>query len=109
MIAYCGINCSDCQIRLATKADSEESRIEVAKAWSQKFGWNLKPADINCEGCLSEGGRLFNYCETCGVRQCAGQKAVETCADCAEYGCRLSGNWRLRPNRIWKKFEKSFN
>ena len=47
MIAYCGIKCSDCQIQLATKDDSEESRIEVAKTWSEKFGWNLKPEDID--------------------------------------------------------------
>ena len=98
MIAYCGIKCSDCQILLATKEDSEASRIDVAKTWSQKFGWDLKPADINCEGCLSEGGRLFNYCESCGVRQCAGEKGVETCADCNDFGCdKLKVIWELAP------------
>lgn len=98
MIAYCGIKCNDCQILLATKEDTEASRIDVAKTWSQKFGWDLKPADINCEGCLSEGGRLFNYCQSCDVRQCAGEKAVETCADCDDFGCdKLQVIWELAP------------
>jgi len=98
MIAYCGIKCSDCQILIATRDDSEKSRTEVAKTWSQKFGWDLKPEDINCEGCLSEGGKLFNYCETCDIRKCAGEKAVETCADCSDFGCdKIKVIWELAP------------
>jgi len=98
MIAYCGIKCSDCGILLATRDDKEESRREVAKTWSEKFRWNLKPEDINCDGCLSEGSRLFNYCETCGVRECAMEKAVETCADCTDYGCdKIKAIWDLAP------------
>ncbi len=98
MIAYCGIKCSDCQILLATKEDSEASRTEVANTWSQKYGWDLKPADINCEGCLSEGGMLFNYCEACGVRECAKEKKVETCAHCTDFACdKLNVIWELAP------------
>jgi len=98
MIAYCGIKCSDCQILHATRDDSEKARIEVAKIWSKQFGWDLKAGDINCEGCLSEGGKLFSYCETCDVRKCAGEKAVENCAHCADFACdKLNVIWELAP------------
>ena len=98
MIAYCGIKCSDCEILRATRDDKEESRVKVARAWSEKFGWDLKPADINCEGCRSAGGRLFNYCETCVVRDCAKGNGVETCAHCADFACdKLNVIWELAP------------
>ena len=96
MIAYCGIKCSDCQILLATVADSDESREEVAEIWSKQFGWDLKAGDINCEGCLSEGGRLFKYCGICDVKKCASEKAVVNCAHCVDYGCeKLNVIWEL--------------
>lgn len=98
MIAYCGIKCSECQILLATRDDSEESREAVAKSWSKQYGWDLKAGDINCEGCLSEGGKLFHYCDTCEVRKCAAEKAVENCAHCGDYGCdKLNVIWGLAP------------
>ena len=98
MIAYCGIKCSDCKILHATRDDCDKSRKEVAKMWSKKFGWDLKPGDINCDGCMAEGGKLFGYCETCDIRKCAGQKAVKNCAHCADYGCdKLSVIWEMAP------------
>jgi hypothetical protein len=36
---------------------------------------------------MVEEGRLFAYCETCEVRNCAREKSVKSCAHCADYGC----------------------
>jgi hypothetical protein len=66
--------------------------------WSEQYGWDLKPEDMYCEGCMVEDGRLFGYCETCEVRKCAGEKAVENCAHCADYGCnKLNVIWKMAP------------
>ncbi|OYD13922.1 hypothetical protein CH333_09455 [candidate division WOR-3 bacterium JGI_Cruoil_03_44_89] len=87
MIAYCGIKCSECPAFLATQKDDDNERKKVAEMWSKQFNAEIKPEDINCDGCLTEGGRLVDYCRVCEIRKCAREKRVENCAHCDDYGC----------------------
>ena len=87
MIAYCGLSCSACPTYLATQADDDSMREQVAAQWSKQFGMKLSAADINCDGCKSESGRLIGHCQTCKIRSCAGKKEMETCAECTDYAC----------------------
>lgn len=61
MIAYCGLVCSDCPTFLATKNDDDVARQKTADLYAQNFGLDLKPEDINCDGCKSEGGKLIYH------------------------------------------------
>ena len=88
MIAYCGLNCGECDIYLATQADDDTMRAESARVWSENFGWPLVPEDINCDGCLQADGRLFKFCRHCHVRSCCPDKELATCADCGDYICQ---------------------
>ena len=106
MTAYCGINCSACPVLLATAKDDDQQRAKVASGWSKMFGWSLKPEDINCDGCLQNEGRLFGHCLNCEVRACAGQKKMDTCARCDDYGCeKLQPIFALVPD-IKDKLDK---
>jgi hypothetical protein len=87
MIAFCGINCTECKAFIATQEDSEEKRREVAEEWSKAFGHEIKLGEINCDGCLDQGGRHIDYCGTCEVRKCGIEKEVENCAYCVDYRC----------------------
>lgn len=87
MMAFCGLVCSDCGAFLATKNNDDEKRAEVAKLWSKEYRTELKPEDINCDGCLSDSGNLFNYCKICEIRKCGKEKGVVNCAYCDEYSC----------------------
>lgn len=87
MIAYCGLVCSVCPSFLATKNNDDAAREKTAVFLASKFGLNLKPEDINCDGCLSEGGRLLDFCRTCGIKRCCSQKGLENCAVCDEQPC----------------------
>jgi hypothetical protein len=87
MIAKCGIVCSDCPAYIATQKNDDAMRAETAKKWSEMFKSDIKAADINCNGCQSETGPLFNYCSTCEIRKCAREKKAATCAACPEYSC----------------------
>jgi len=99
MIAYCGIKCSDCKVLWATLNDCGKTRKEVAQKWSEQFGWNLRPDDIYCDGCLVEGGRVFAYCKEREIRQCAREKAVENCAYCEHFNCdKLQIIWGMNLN-----------
>lgn len=76
MIAFCGLNCHECGAFLATKENDDKKRAKVAQEWSKLFKIEIKPEDINCDGCLSDGGRLFNYCKVCEIRKCGKEKGV---------------------------------
>ena len=87
MIAYCGLVCSNCPTFLATQNDDDAAREKTAAYYSEKFGFNLKPEDINCDGCPSEGGKLIGYCHSCGIRKCCRERNFDNCAACDEQPC----------------------
>ena len=87
MIAYCGLVCSKCPTYLATRNDDDEARAKTAATYAEKFGFNLKPEEINCDGCLSEGGKLIGYCQVCEIRKCCQDKGLDHCALCEERPC----------------------
>jgi len=91
IVAYCGIVCSDCPVLIATQRDDDSERRRVAEMFAKQYGKEYKREDINCDGCLSSGPRVFSHCTVCGMRKCAKEKKVENCAFCSEYPCdRLS-------------------
>lgn len=86
-IAYCGLDCGACPAFHAAERLTVEERQAVADKWNVDFGGTHTVADIDCVGCSHEG-KHAPYCDTmCDVRGCAVAKAVETCAECGEYGC----------------------
>ena len=87
VIAFCGIPCHECGAFLATNANDDEKRAEVARLWSKEFKSDIKPEDINCEGCISDGENLFNYTKICEIRKCGKEKGVVNCAHCSDYAC----------------------
>jgi len=87
MIAYCGLDCHECGAFLATKANDDAKRQEVAVMWSKEFNADIKTQDINCEGCQSENGVLFSHCQVCEIRKCGVEKGVANCAFCSDYTC----------------------
>lgn len=93
MIAYCGLICTECPGYIATQKDSDEERKKVAKSWSKMYNTEVKPEDVNCDGCLSETGRLIDYCNICEIRKCAIEKDVKNCAYCKEYICERISKW----------------
>ncbi len=98
-IAFCGIDCNECGTFIATKNDDDEKRLEVAQTWSKQYNSDIKPEDINCDGCQSNGERLFNYCTVCGIRKCAKERGVANCAYCDDYACeKLEDFFKLAPD-----------
>jgi len=100
MIAFCGLACHDCPTFLATQADDDEKRIIIAKRWSQRYEKlnDLKPEEVNCNGCLAENGILFKSCSVCPIRKCGMERKVANCAYCEDYPCqKLEGTFNIAP------------
>jgi len=91
MIAFCGIVCTDCPGYLATREDSDDKRRSVAELWSEQFRTAIRPEDVNCDGCLEHGGRLFRLSLGCKVRECGRARMLANCAHCGEYPCQRLG------------------
>ena len=93
MVAYCGIVCTACDAYLATKSGDRAALEAVAAKWRVVHGATGLTADgVICDGCLSVEGRLCSHAPHCDIRACGIERAVETCAHCANYACdRLNG------------------
>ena len=87
MVSFCGLVCSECPAYIVTQEDNDEKRAGVAQMWSEQYGMEIKPSDINCDGCVSDSKRLIGHCHVCEIRICGKQKGVENCAHCDEYPC----------------------
>jgi len=92
IITYCGLTCHKCSIYLATREQDpkkkRQMRAEIARKINELYNENLKAEDVtDCDGCLTEIGRLFSGCKKCEIRKCARGKAIENCAYCSEYAC----------------------
>jgi hypothetical protein len=92
MLACCGLVCDTCPIYLATRTVNKEEqarmRVEIARLCKEQYGMKYEPADItDCDGCRTEGERLFSACKNCPIRNCAMQMGIENCAYCSEYAC----------------------
>ncbi len=91
-LAYCGINCEECPVFIATVNNDNELREKTAQEWSDVYkdylamlGMNgLKPEDMNCRGCWSERDRFMGSM-SCPMRKCSQERDLTTCAGCNDY------------------------
>lgn len=88
MQAYCGLDCSTCPAyTLAFVKDDDRLRRETAEKWSSP-DFPVTADMLECAGCKSSGPH-FAFCSDCGVRACASERGVETCAHCEDYECDI--------------------
>jgi len=93
IIGVCGLTCSECPAYKATQSDDDAERKRVAEMWSKEYGAEIKPEDINCDGCTVLDGRNFGYCSKCEIRACGLGRKVQNCAHCSEYACEKLGKF----------------
>ena len=98
LIAVCGLDCATCPAYIAAATNDEALRERTAKEWSASFGFDCKPAMINCHGCLSTDGVQIAHCAECAIRLCAVGKNYPNCSDCLEFGCEKTVEfWKSCP------------
>jgi hypothetical protein len=83
IIAYCGINCSECPALIATREADIDKLRTLALEW---YNEENDTTSCLCDGC-NVPGRKNKHCVECGVYLCASQRGEINCAYCDDYGC----------------------
>ncbi|MCL2144100.1 MAG: DUF3795 domain-containing protein [Endomicrobia bacterium] len=84
--AYCGLDCLECDAFKATANNDDALREATAKNWSDMYNADIKPEQINCTGCKSDGIKVF-HCSNCKIRACNIAKDIGNCSSCQDYPC----------------------
>jgi hypothetical protein len=87
LLGFCGLDCGECKVFIATQNNSMEMKRAVAEEWSKLSGRFLKAEDMNCVGCVVADGAHYGACALCEIRVCGLQKKVENCGLCSGYPC----------------------
>ncbi len=91
MIAFCGLDCAQCDAYKATMTNNEALRAETAAKWSKEYNYAFTPDLIHCSGCQAEGVK-FGHCLECEMRLCGLKRGVDNCGACAAYeDCAIIG------------------
>jgi len=86
ILSACGLDCYNCECFLATQAQNEAQKADIAIRWSKQYNAELSAKDINCEGCMSDGAR-FTWCSMCPIRACVVAKGYANCSACEDFPC----------------------
>ncbi|MGE5424857.1 MAG: DUF3795 domain-containing protein [Syntrophothermus sp.] len=82
LISCCGIDCAQCDARIATLSGDALLREQTAEKWRVQYNSPGITAEmINCTGCRQPGAK-FSHCSQCQIRKCADEKGYQTCAEC---------------------------
>ncbi len=85
MIAYCGLDCFQCEAYKATQAHDENAKVEIAIKWQQAFNApEITTAFVTCDGCLNDQGHLGGHCLECDIRACGKTREVTNCGYCTD-------------------------
>lgn len=87
MIAYCGLDCTECDAYIATKNEDEELKRTTAKRWSKEYGSDIRPEDVNCVGCMEVKGAHIIHWDRCDILKCCKERDIENCGQCSEFPC----------------------
>jgi hypothetical protein len=85
-IAFCGLDCAQCDAYTATQANDEVAKERLLARWRVEYNNPEMPlAAVTCDGCTTLNGRAGGYCGQCPIRACGIERKVTNCAYCAEY------------------------
>lgn len=88
-IAYCGLNCDTCIVKITIKNEGREGLDRLAKEWSTPEN-QMTGNDLYCDTyCTSTDGTLPGYCSDCEIRNCGIKNKVNNCGECKSYPCEL--------------------
>ena len=81
-ISYCGLNCANCDIFLASHGN-EKLQQELVKWFKNNVDANIEY--LSCEKC--KGPKQKCWSSKCELRSCATKMKITYCFECSEFVC----------------------
>ena len=96
LMAACGLDCEECEIRLASDNPELASRISD---WFHRHGSpEVVPEHVRCSGC--KGDRAKHWSADCWILLCCVDKrGLEFCYECQAFPCVKLNEWAETDNR----------
>jgi len=104
ILTRCGYRCDLC---LAYKPNVEAhpaNQQKLSDGWFLYFGFRIKPADIVCDGCMSEKPILID--KHCPVRPCVIIRKLDNCSSCSAYVCDKLGERIVEFNDVQSRVDR---
>lgn len=84
--AYCGFNCAECPVFIATVSGDASAMDSLRKKFSTPEHV-LSDEELSCHGCKSKIPSGHAFCSSCEFRTCAMPRGIDSCGQCTEYPC----------------------
>lgn len=84
-LAYCGLNCGECAVYLASVRKDTAGQIRLADEYSTDT-YKFSKEDMYCLGCHSDTVSQ-KMCGDCEIRLCCTKKSYKSCAECGGFPC----------------------
>lgn len=85
--AYCGSDCRECPVYLASVGRDTAAQIRLADEYST-VACRFSKEDMYCLGCHSDTVSQ-KMCGECEIRICGAKKSYGSCAECSEFPCSI--------------------
>ncbi len=103
LIACCGLDCSDCDMRAA--ASDPEMQQEFARWFRSNLNQHVDPEDIGCTWCRGE--REGHWSADCWILECCVDKhGREHCSECPDFPCSKLRDWAAQNERYAAALER---
>ncbi len=87
ILTRCGYRCDLCLAYRPNVERDPSNQQKLSDGWFTYFGFRIPPEKIVCDGCMSDGTDIRLLDVGCLVRPCVIEKGLDSCAQCADYGC----------------------
>jgi hypothetical protein len=103
LIAACGLDCTDCDIRLATT--NVQLAMDIAQWFKHERKEDVPIERIRCDGC--SGDREHHWAADCWILKCCiDGKGLNFCYECTDFPCAALEQWAGGSERYGKALER---
>ncbi|MBN1965136.1 MAG: DUF3795 domain-containing protein [Anaerolineae bacterium] len=85
ILTRCGYRCDLCLAYKPNVEQNPSNQQKLSDGWYRYFGFRLPPAEICCDGCMTDNPTLID--QNCPVRPCVIEKGLDNCSQCEHYVC----------------------
>ena len=108
LIGCCGLDCENCDTRIATITNDNTLREKTAARWTKLNGVTITPEMINCTGCRIDGAKTPFCDKLCPVHNFVRETSAMPTWSKGTLNIGVCSIGRCRHRKGWRKHENLF-